>query len=390
MASPPLDTQQGHFINGDGATIRYAVTEPRRLPVRGVAIVTTGFQESVERYYELMHDLHERGYAVWAMDWRGQGGSQRYHKDLPQRPHAQGYENDAADLSQFINRIIRPNDRYPGAPRSLFAHSMGGNIALRFLHDHPGLVDNAVITAPMLRLNTGLMPHWASRQVTGLVNLLGGEGHYVPGTGDWRQPRLRKFERERMTNQVIRQNLSDIVFKSIPSRRLGGPTFGWLREAFRSMMILREPDYLREIKTPILLVSPKRDKLVHPKAHDRAARYLPDVRYIRVPESRHSIWMESDALRQRLWQQVDRFLDQNRASRAPAEPETDESGVSPSSTHRRRWPISQRAAASRILTAAGSADDRQSAQNHTRRRPRRHTAAAPAQRPATGSGPPGP
>jgi lysophospholipase len=332
MANPPAGTRFDHFTNADGAAIRYSRAEPAHGPVKGVAVLVPGFQETIERYYELMHDLTAEGYAVWAMDWRGQGGSERYNPKLPQRPNAQGYEHDAADLSQFLREVIRPDERYPGRGKALFAHSMGGNIALRYLHDYPGEVDSAVITAPMLKIRTRAMPHWAARQLARVMDMVGLGERYLPGTGDWRERKLAKAGRELLSDRTIRQNLQDIFFRELEDKRLGGPTFAWLRAAMRSVMTLRQPEYLKEIKTPILLASAGEDYLVEPKAHERAAKHLPNVKLIRFPLSAHSIWMESDERRGELLSQSLKFLERT----LPKGPANDTSMVARLASWRKR------------------------------------------------------
>ena len=310
--SPPNGLEYASFINGDGAALRYASVQPPRhrlvngKPV-GVAFLVTGFRENIERYYEVMHDLTERGYAVHAMDWRGQGGSQRYHPDMPQRPNAQGYENDAADLNQFITQVIRPHERYPGIPKALFAHSMGGNISLRFLHDYPDRVDAAVITSPMLALKTRGLPSWAVRQVCRLADRLGASHRYATGGGDFDERELGALHKV-CNDRSVRQHLHLLFYRDIPEQRLGRPTFGWLSAAFKSIGILRDPAYLAAIKTPIFLASAGQENLVWPQAIKRASKYLPNSVLHHFPKGLHSLWMEDDNRRQRLWLQADRFL----------------------------------------------------------------------------------
>ena len=313
IVTPPPGLEFDNFKNADGASIRHAMVPPAAgkmingKPV-GVAVVVTGFRESIERYFELMRDLSERGYAVHAMDWRGQGGSQRYNPDLPQRPNAQGYENDVADLSQFVTEVIKPKQRYgQDAPVTLFAHSMGGNLALRYLHEHQDQMDAAVITAPMMQIRTGWMPPWAARQISKIAEYFGAGDRYLPGTGDWHERELKNLQRINC-NREIRQNLQTLFYRDMPENRMGGPTFAWLREAFRSIAIVRDPKFLSEIRTPIFLATAGRDKLVSTSATHKAAKHLPNVQVEHFKDGLHSLWMEHDSIRDRLWNLTDRFL----------------------------------------------------------------------------------
>ena len=312
MATPPDGLEYGHFKNADGAAIRYAVAPPPadRLvdgKPTGVVVLVTGFRESTERYYERIREHQERGEIVYTMDWRGQGGSQRYNKNLPQRPGAQGYEHDAADLEQFITEVAKIEERHPGIPKTLHAHSMGGNLALRYLHEHQDQMDAAVITAPMMQIRTGWMPPWAARQISKIAEYFGAGDRYLPGTGDWHERELKSLQRINC-NREIRQNLQTLFYRDMPENRMGGPTFAWLREAFRSIAIVRDPKFLSEIRTPIFLATAGRDKLVSTSATHKAAKHLPNVQVEHFKDGLHSLWMEHDSIRDRLWNLTDRFL----------------------------------------------------------------------------------
>src|SRR3990167_10289309 len=61
------------FLAGAGARLRYAVWNVPGTP-RGTAMVLTGRGEFIEKYAtEIVGELLDRGLAVYAVDWRGQG-----------------------------------------------------------------------------------------------------------------------------------------------------------------------------------------------------------------------------------------------------------------------------------------------------------------------------
>ncbi|MEO0391696.1 MAG: alpha/beta hydrolase [Pseudomonadota bacterium] len=312
MGTPPEALEYGTFTNGDGASIRYAQAMPPADKLvdgkpTGVAVIVPGFRVSIERYYERIREHLDRGEAVYAMDWRGQGGSQRYHKNLPQRPGAQGYEHDAADLDQFVTQVAKLDVTHPGLRKTLYAHSMGGNIAMRYLHDYPGRFDNAVITAPMLGIQTGKAPKWLAKLVAKATNLFDTSG-YMPGEKDWSEDNLMQPITGKINDRIVRQAMQDVFYRGIPDLRVGGATASWFLEACRSVAILRDPDYLNEIKTPIMLVAGGLDDVVDPEAILRAAKYLPQVNFHDYRRSGHSPWMESNPVRKKLWGHVDDFL----------------------------------------------------------------------------------
>ncbi len=60
----------------DGAQLRAAFWRPEGVP-RGTVALVQGRAEFIEKYYEVVGELLERGFVVASFDWRGQGLSQR-------------------------------------------------------------------------------------------------------------------------------------------------------------------------------------------------------------------------------------------------------------------------------------------------------------------------
>src|SRR5258708_21635131 len=56
----------------DGVSIRYARWEPPS-GRRGTVCIFQGRTEFIEKYFEVVRDLRARGFAVAALDWRGEG-----------------------------------------------------------------------------------------------------------------------------------------------------------------------------------------------------------------------------------------------------------------------------------------------------------------------------
>ena len=73
----PSGAVVGTFAGYDGKPLRFARFAATRGPRRGTVCLFTGFTEFIEKYFEMIADLRRRGFAVAAMDWRGQGGSWR-------------------------------------------------------------------------------------------------------------------------------------------------------------------------------------------------------------------------------------------------------------------------------------------------------------------------
>src|SRR3982750_2871896 len=78
----PEDVVSGTIKTPDGAELRFARWAP---PAgrKGTVCVFTGRTEQIEKYFETVRDLRERGFAVAMIDWRGQGHSSRGQWEAP-------------------------------------------------------------------------------------------------------------------------------------------------------------------------------------------------------------------------------------------------------------------------------------------------------------------
>src|SRR6478752_4415336 len=98
------------FSGADGATLRAALFEPEG-KARGSVVVSPGRSEPIEKYFEVVQDLLERGFVVLVHDWRGQGLSHRALTDRL-KGHAIGFKTFLGDhralLSAFEARLPRP------------------------------------------------------------------------------------------------------------------------------------------------------------------------------------------------------------------------------------------------------------------------------------------
>src|SRR4051794_5876342 len=98
----PEDVVSGAIKTADGAELRFArwAPPPGR---RGTVCVFTGRSEQIEKYFETVRDLRDRGFAVAALDWRGQGHSSRRLRGL-----RKGYVRDFADYETDVDAFVGP------------------------------------------------------------------------------------------------------------------------------------------------------------------------------------------------------------------------------------------------------------------------------------------
>lgn len=284
----------------DNQQIRYGVWYSYNDKKRGSVILLNGRKEFMEKYAETIRELNQRGFDVYSLDWRGQGLSSRIlanrHKGF-----IKTYDNYLNDLDRFVSKIVRPEATIP---LIILSHSMGGHIALRFMHEHPELVDKAVLVSPMIDILTSPLPGWLVRVIAWGAIKAGLDHSYIIGSGDYT---VEKFKDNRLTSDPARFRDEHKAIVENPGLALGGPTYGWLSATFESIDILTEPDFAKKISTPILIASAGCDRVVSIKAQKTICSLLPNCRFVEITGARHEIFKETDALRSIFWDAFDRF-----------------------------------------------------------------------------------
>jgi lysophospholipase len=296
----PAGLGWGSFLASDGDRLRWA-----RLGAGSSAancVLVGGFSECLEKYFETIAGLAERGLAVWFLEWRGQGGSTR-PRLRPNRPEARDYERDATDLARFAQAIDRG-----GKPRVVIGHSMGAAIALLAMRRHPGLFDAAVLSAPMLALDTARIP-WRLARIVAATAVGLRFGHaVVPGTRTWPVEPEASPDRSKTSGDPVRCRVQATWFAERPELRVDGVTFAWLGTALDLCRRFEDERLLAGIATPVLIGSAGIDHFVDPDAHRRAASIIPSCRHAAFPHAKHELFMESDGIRNRWFAEIEGFL----------------------------------------------------------------------------------
>ena len=143
----PENVVTGTIRTPDGAELRFARWAP---PAgrKGTVCVFPGRGEMIEKYFETVRDLRDRGFAVAMIDWRGQGHSSRRLRD-PRKGYVRDFRDYEVDVETFVQQVVLP-DCPP--PHFALAHSMGGAVMLRVAHAGKRWFDRMVLTAPMIDL----------------------------------------------------------------------------------------------------------------------------------------------------------------------------------------------------------------------------------------------
>ena len=287
-ATDGLRLRIGHWPSGD----------------RGTVLLFPGRTEYVEKYGPAARDFAARGFATITIDWRGQGLADRMvdDPDSGHVVHFADYHKDVAALLAAARRLNLPRPFY------LVAHSMGGAIGLRALHE--GLpVRAAAFSAPMwgIIIAPALRPiawsvSWASRP-------LRLDHQIAPGTSRESYVRSTGFAENTLTSDSAVWAWMQTQIASHPDLALGGPSLRWLYEALcdtRTLSRMPAPDM------PAYTALGSGETIVEPgRIHALMARW-PKGRLDLIEGSLHEVMMETPAIRARFFNNACALFDANR------------------------------------------------------------------------------
>ena len=296
-----MEKNFSYLSRPDNVRIRHGMWASRHEETRGAVLLINGRTEFMEKYFEPVERFNRLGLDVFSFDWRGQGLSSRLLENR-RKGHVESYEDYIGDMYAFVRQIF---SKRSSGRRLLAGHSMGGHIGLRFLAQHPGFFDKAVLLSPMVDIETAPFPRLPLKFLAEAAVALGLEGTYASG-GDG--PVESRFEGNSLTSDRKRFERGLELVRQNQDLAIGGVTFGWLRASLESIDALREPGRPESIASPCLLFSASEDNVVSNSAQRRICKRIPECRLVEVPCARHEILQEKDEIQQVFWDEFESFL----------------------------------------------------------------------------------
>jgi lysophospholipase len=297
----PDDVVSGTIKTPDGAELRFARWAP---PAgrKGTVCVFQGRSESIEKYFETVRDLRDRGFAVAMIDWRGQGLSSRRLRD-PRKGYVRDFGDYEIDVETFVQQVVLP-DCPP--PHFALAHSMGGAVMLRVAYAGKRWFDRMVLSAPMIDL-PGRTTSLPARLLLRAMRLTGQGGNYVPGGSD-QLTGATSFINNPFTSDPVRFARNAAILEEDPTLGLGSPTVAWADTAFKAMHGFRASNYPSQIRQPILMMAASNDTVVSTAAIEEFAYHLRAGSHLVIAGSKHEILQEQDRFRAQFWAAFDAFV----------------------------------------------------------------------------------
>jgi lysophospholipase len=297
----PENVVSGTIKTPDGVELRFARWAPPANR-KGTVCVFAGRGECIEKYFETVRDLRDRGFAVAMIDWRGQGHSARQLRN-PRKGYVRSFSDYETDVEAFVQQVVLP-DCPP--PFFALAHSMGGAVLLRLASAGKRWFDRIVLTAPMIDL-PGRLTSFPVRTLIRTMRFAGLGGSYVPGGGD-EIVGTGTFVNNPVTSDPVRYARNAAILEEDPTLGIASPTVAWADTAFRAMHGFRAADYPSRIRQPILMLAASNDAVVSTAAIEEFAYHLRAGTHLVIAGSRHEILQEQDRYRWQFWAAFDAFV----------------------------------------------------------------------------------
>ena len=290
------------FINGfDNKRLRVALWNINS--DEGTVILQSGRTEFIEKYYEVIEGFISRGYCVAAMDWRGQGLSDRTCKNI-RLGHIDSFEEYDKDLI----KTLEVYNKICPKPWIGFGHSMGGCLMASNFVENQEIYKALILCAPMLSIQSR-----SSLRI--LVSVLGsvssiGFKDFAINKPNWDHEQgwlEEEFNDNFLTSDQYRFNRVYRLISKEHALGVKGLSLGWIYEAIKRTNLFKDKKWGTLVEKPSLLLNATRDRLVSPSGN---VQILSKFRNSHVEniDSRHEIFMESDPIRNKAWEKVDEFL----------------------------------------------------------------------------------
>jgi lysophospholipase len=275
--------------------------QPGGRPDRGSLLFAGGRGDFIEKYLEAYAYWHAGGWNVTAFDWRGQGRSRGGDGGATQLD----FDLLVGDLAALIADWRASRE----GPCAAIGHSMGGHLLLRTLAEKAPALDAAVLVAPMIRVNSAPLSPSLAPMITDFMCLVGWRDQPV-----WKASALPTGPGSRRQHFLTRspERYADELWwwERQPELKLGAPSWGWMRAAYRSSAAAFTAERLARVDVPVLLLGTDRDRLVSPDAIRATAALLPRARLHMYPDAGHEILRDADSVRLDALKRIDSFLDE--------------------------------------------------------------------------------
>jgi lysophospholipase len=266
----------------------------------GTVFVFPGRADYIEKYGGLANFCLSNNLNVIAIDWRGQGLSERLLDDK-NIGHIEDFENYQNDVEVIINEA---KDAGLVKPWIIFAHSMGGLIGLRTLHDNP-VFEKVVFTSPMWGIQMPPILKSGASIIMSLISLIGKMETYAPTTSPETRILNEEYEFNKLTSDIRNFKLLRQQLIQHPDLQIGGPSSAWVSAALDEIefQIGNEPPI-----TPALCFLGEKEEIIDNLAVREFCKNWDSCDLISIPDAKHDLLMEKKMILHSLFEKLEKFI----------------------------------------------------------------------------------
>lgn len=290
---------QAYYEGYDGNKLYYA---SYILPqAKADIIIFHGFCEFAEKYQEVIYYFLKKGYSVWIPEQRGHGHSYRMLSDL-NKVQVQSFDEYVKDMDIFVKQVLPPDSN-----KYLFAHSMGGAIAIRYVQENPQVFEKVVLSSPMCKMKTGQLPTWLALVISEVKCRCKKGAEYALGQHGFRNE--PKFEGSCCVSEA-RYLYQYRKRQENEKYRTSGGTYDWVRAGLQVTKAIRRKGNLDKICEPILVFQAGDDHMVQNEVQNYVLEHLPTAKMIVLKEARHEIFNAAEHARDIFYRELFKFLEE--------------------------------------------------------------------------------
>lgn len=252
----------------------------------GKIVICHGFCECINKFKEMIYYFNKMGYSVYIMEHRGHGRSGSLSKTHKHQINIDKFKYYVEDLKTFLDTIICDKINL-----YLYAHSMGGAIGVMFMEKYDGYFKKAILSAPMLEINTLFFPKWLAYLISGAYILVGNGDKYLFG----HHPFLPKYNLKKSgcKNEYRHKNYINTLIKNENLQRCGG-SFKWLFKSLLASDYIIKRKNVKKINIPILLFQAGKDTFVKDRGQNKFCKRAKNCKKIRFNNAKHEFFSEND------------------------------------------------------------------------------------------------
>ena len=270
--------------------------------IKGTVYISHGFTENAEKFRETAYYFLINGFSVCIPEHFGHGFSSRVTEDVSVT-HIDKFERYADDFEEVI---CKTHELF-GDPFYLFSHSMGGAIGLLYMDRHPDFFRAAVLSSPMIVPSSGGTPITVAKAVMALFKFAGKSKERSFTSSEY--PGKEKFE-DSCSICPERFEYYEKIKRENECFHNYSPSYGWIYESLRvkKLIFKGKPE---KIETPILIFSAEKDTVVELKPQKTLEKKLRKCRFESVPLAKHEIYLSTDEIVEKYFNEIIRFFKTN-------------------------------------------------------------------------------